>query len=164
MTAEPATASNESNMSDQFEKLPRLTAGELKERFAKKESEKGTVRLSLADILFGDEKIHNADSGATVIVRPVNFKGLGLFEREYGDLSKIPDEVVLRSSIRELTRVLLILVNQDLPTKDEKTADDVGQVINAENIDAVVKVCMSAIRPTHASASGLAEAAQIGHA
>lgn len=159
MTAEPVTQIPD----EPFEKLPRLTAGELKQRFAKKDAERGTVRLSLADILFGDEKILNVDSGATVVVRPVNFKGLGLFEKEYGDLTKIPDEVVLRSSIRELTRVLLILVNQDLATKDEKTVDDVGQVINAENIDAVVRVCMSAIRPTPVSASGLAEAAPIGH-
>ena len=147
---------------NQFEKLPRLTAAELRKRFAKNEAERAEIRLSLADILFGGDVLNNIDDGVTVVVKPVNFKGLALFEAEYGDLTKIPSEDVLRSSPRELCRVLTILVNQDLSKDKERTDDDVGRVINAENMETIVRAVMSAVRPTPASAIGLAGAAQTG--
>jgi len=150
--------------SDQFDKLPRLSAGELKKRFAKNEADRQTVRLSLADILFGAEVIENLDEGVEVVVKPVNFKGLALFEKEYGDLSKIPGEDVLRHSPRELCRVLTILVNQDLPREKERSDDEVGRVINGENMETIIRAVMSAVRPTPASATGLAGAALTGHA
>lgn len=151
-------------VNDQPERLPRLNAAELKKRFAKNEAARAEVRLSLADILFGEDVIKNIDDGAEVVVKPVNFKGLALFEAEYGDLTKIPGEDVLRNSPRELCRVLTILVNQDLAKAEEKTEDEVGRVINAENMETIVRACMSAVRPTPASASGLVGAAQTGHA
>lgn len=146
----------------QYEKLPRLTAGELRKKIGEKEKNAQVVRLSLADILFGEEVLKNIDDGAEVVVKPVNFKGLMLFEREYGDLTKIPGEDRLRNSPSELCRVLTILVNQDLEPKDQKTDDEVGRVITSENMGQVIRVVMSAIRPTPASATGLAEAAPTG--
>lgn len=146
----------------QYDKLPRLTAGELRRKIGEKEGGSNVVRLSLADILFGEDVIKNIDDGTEVVVKPVNFKGLMLFEKEYGDLTKIPGEDRLRNSPRELCRVLTILVNQDLDEKDKKTDDEVGRVITSENMGQVIRVVMTAIRPTPASATSLAEAAPTG--
>jgi len=134
------------------ERLPRLTASEFKR---KKSAASGEVdiKLSLADILFGDSVLENLEDGQTVVVKPINFKGLGTMEKEYGSLQDIPGEDKLRGSIRELVKMLTILVNQDLKTKDEKSEDDVGRVINAENMESVIRAVVSAIRPTLASAT-----------
>lgn len=142
------------------ERLPRLTASQLKQRFAKKEA--GVVRFTLAEILFGSEAVQSAEDGATVVLKPLNFKGLSGLETEYGDLSKVPSPTSLKGSPRELCRLLTIFVNQDLDGPDEKTQDQVAQSIDGENIGQLVAALESVIRPIHASATGRAGADPTG--
>lgn len=148
---------NDPNEKWEGDRLPRLTAAEFKKKKGPLE-DPSEVRLSLAEILFGESVIANLDENATIVVKPVNFKGLGMMEREYGSLSAIPGEDKLRSSVRELVKMLTILVNQDLKTADEKTEDEVGQIINGENMDSIVRAVVSATRPTPASGTSLPEA------
>lgn len=131
-----------------FESLPRLTAGELRKKFARKDDK--AIRLSLADILFGEQVI-TGDDGAEVVVKPVNFKGLSLMEREYGDLISLPSEDEFRRSPKKLVRLLTILVNQDLDADKEKTDDEVGKIVDSENMNDVIRIVMAAVRPTPAS-------------
>lgn len=132
------------------DRLPRLTASEFKKKRGPLD-DPSEVKLSLADILFGDQVLENIEDGTTVVVKPVNFKGLGMMEAEYGSLKSLPTEDRLRGSIRELTKMLTILVNQDLDKENEKSEDKVGQVINASNMESVVRAVLSAVHPIHAS-------------
>lgn len=142
------------------EKLPRLTASQLKQRFAKKEA--GVVRFTLAEILFGSEAVRSAEDGATVLLKPINFKGLSGLESEYGDLSKVPSPTAIKGSPREFCRLLTIFVNQDLEPQDEKTQEQVARSIDGDNIGQLAAALESVIRPIHASATGLAGAAPTG--
>ena len=133
------------------ERLPRLTAEQLQERFAKKT---GEVTLSLSQILFEEKVVAGLEPGSTVVVKPINFKGLAGLEAEFGDLTKVPSQVEMVNSPRQLLRVLRILVNQDLPIDQERTEDEIGRIINATNIAVLAEAMASAMRPTPASGVG----------
>lgn len=136
-----------SPVADEPVRLPRLTVSQLRAKFYGKPGGEKVAKFSLHDLLFGEQILEGIDDDATVVLKPVNFKGLAALERKYGGVANIPASSHLASSPTELIEVLTILVNQDLPADKEKSVEEVGRILSGDKAELVAKAIGAALNP-----------------
>jgi len=104
------------------------------------------VELTLADILLQTAVLTDADDEATIVIKPINFKGLALLETAVGQ-DALLQLATGTPQWGTMLKIVVVLVNQDLPPHQQMSEEEIGRLIDAKKAGLVSELAMEMLNP-----------------
>lgn len=92
-----------------------------------------TIKLSLYEILRGEIRMDLPDD-KVVRLKPLTLGGLAVLQEMYSALGGLESLSGKELKIADYIKFATVLVNQDMPLNERVSEDEVGRMLNAENM------------------------------